>query len=339
MRCLIDTTVINAESYYRTYGREPSPFGDISISPKDISASPDLDLKTILTEMKTLGATGELLVVTHSNPKGLKMPVLKGGNAAAAELKVLELIVGISKAIARREAIRTMAADKRPKAWQDWFKDFDPGVKLESGFDNNAGWESAVEGFYDAWYERQGKQILKLANPKQDLADLIALVDAVRSAGFGRLEFRACRIGTDKDSLKTVADFFNAKKVAAPKEVRTFFGSIASVNMISDSEFAKKAKTANARKFANAKVLLIMTETSLQAFATSEAEVRTFITSFISSGYKGSIAPFVIGGLEPVGKLIIPGKKHVFPLESDYLNLLGSHDTSTTSGAAAGGTP
>ena len=65
-----------------------------------------------------MGAKGELLLVTHSNPKGLKMPLVSGGNAAAAELKVMELIVGISSGIARREAIRTLSADQKPKAWQ-----------------------------------------------------------------------------------------------------------------------------------------------------------------------------------------------------------------------------
>ena len=40
MRCLIDKSVLNSEPYYRTYGREPSPAGDISISPKDIPRLP-----------------------------------------------------------------------------------------------------------------------------------------------------------------------------------------------------------------------------------------------------------------------------------------------------------
>jgi hypothetical protein len=338
MRCIVDKSVHNAEPYYRTYGREPSPAGDITISPTDLTAVSDLDLKTVLTEMKALGAKGEMLVVTHSNPHGLKMPLVKGGAAAAAEMKVMDILLKISEGIARREAIRSMSADKKPKAWQAWFKDFDPGVKIEDGFETSPDWEASIEKLYQDWYERQGKQILKLPSPKQDLADLIALVDAVRKTGFARLEFRACRIGTDKDALKTVGEFFNAKKVVAPKEVRTFFGNISSVSIISDSEFAKKAKTADARKFPNVKILFTITETNFQAFATSDAEVQTFIKTFISSGYTGAIKPFVMGGLEPVGKAIIPGKKHVFPLESEYLSLLGSYDA-PQSAAASGGTP
>jgi len=339
MRCLVDKTVVHAETYYRTYGAEPSPAGDISISPTDITVVADIDLKTVLKEMKSLGPKGELMVVTHSNPKGLKMPLVAGGGAAAAELTVMDKLVEISKAIADRESIRTLAPANKPKAWQEWFKKFDPGVQLDNGFDSDPKWETAVEGFYDAWYERQGKQILKLPKPKQDLADLISLINDVRKAGFARLEFRACRIGTDKTALKTVSDFLNVKKVVAPKEVRTFFGSIANVSIISDVDFAKKAKVGNARVFSNVRLLMIITESTFQAFATSEAEVKTFITTFVKSGYTGKIAPFIIGGLEPAGKFVVPNKKHVFPLEGDYLTLLGSYDKPQAAAAGAGGTP
>ena len=56
MRCLIDKSVQNAEPYYRAYAHEPSPAGDITMSPTDFKAVTDMDLKTVLTEMKALGA-------------------------------------------------------------------------------------------------------------------------------------------------------------------------------------------------------------------------------------------------------------------------------------------
>ena len=66
------------------------------MSPTDFKLVADMDLKAVLTEMKALGAKGELLVVTHSNPHGLKMPVVAGGNAAAAEMKIMNTLVHIS---------------------------------------------------------------------------------------------------------------------------------------------------------------------------------------------------------------------------------------------------
>jgi hypothetical protein len=136
--------------------------------------------------------------------------------------------------------------------------------------------------------------------------------------------------------LKTVANFLNVKKVVAPKEVRTFFGSISRVSMISDAEFARKLKATTARKFPNIKILLIPGESVFEAYATSDSEVKTFLKTFILASYTGSIMPFVMGGLEPTGKAVIAGKKHVFPLESDYLGLLTMYDAAQAAAAGAG---
>src|SRR5512138_3204502 len=120
MRCLIDKTVPHAETYYKTYGKEPSPAGDISVALTDITGIDEIDLKAVLTEMKKLGATGGLLVVTHSNPKGLKMPLVKKGKVSA-QLDVMDKIVEISTGMSRREAIGKKPAPAQPKAWQQWF--------------------------------------------------------------------------------------------------------------------------------------------------------------------------------------------------------------------------
>jgi hypothetical protein len=53
MRVLIDRTVRNAQAYYRTYLREPSPAQDITFGPTEIAVTDKMDLKTILTEMKS----------------------------------------------------------------------------------------------------------------------------------------------------------------------------------------------------------------------------------------------------------------------------------------------
>ncbi|MCC6535947.1 MAG: hypothetical protein IT162_00250 [Bryobacterales bacterium] len=329
MRCLIDKTVLHAGTYYKTYGEEPSPAGTIAIKQAEITVIDEIDFKTVLEEMKTLGAKGELMVVTHSNPKGLKMPLIKPTTTAAAETALLEKLVTISQGIARREAIGKLPEKQQPKAWQTWFRDFDPDIKLEDGYETNPDWKSYVEGKYNEWFLRQGARILKLPNPRQDLTDLITLLNEVRALGFGRLEFRACRIGTDTDTLKKLAGVLNVTKLIAPKEVRTFFGSIAKVDILSDKDFEKKKKTLGARQFPDARFLLMAGEHLFQAFATADDEVRKFITKYVLASYKGSITPFIMGGLEPTGKSVIAGKKHVFPLDSDYLGLLAMFDGST----------
>ena len=337
MRCLVDKSVPNAQVYYEKYLREPSPAGDITIGTQDILATDDLDLKLLLEEMKKLGAKGELLVATHSNPKGLLMKLIKGGGASA-EFGVMEKILEASDGIRQREAIKSLSGKSKAKAWQEWFKKFDPGIKLEDGYEENDKWEQYVEQKYEEWYARQGATILKLPNGKKDLGDFIKLVDEVRKTGFGRLEFRACRIGTDKDSLKKVGEFFNCQKVVAPKEVRTFYGHISAMDIINAKDFAGKVKAnPTARKFPGIELLLLIAEKSFKAYATSADQGKAFIKQFVSSGYTGGVTPFVFGGLEPTGSTVIAGKKHVFPLESDYKTLLSMYDVSKS--ASAGGTP
>lgn len=331
MRCLIDKTVLNAETYYQKYRREPSPAGDINVGPEDILATDEMDLQTILTEMKKLGATGEMLVVTHSNPKGFRMPLIKGGKVSA-EFGVMSKIVEICDGIRRRQAISSLPDAGKPKAWQEWFKKFDPGIKLEDGYEANEKWPEYVEKKYEEWYARQGRDILKLPNGKKDLGDFIKLVEEVRKNGFTRLEFRACRIGTHKDSMKAIANFLNVKKVVGPKEVRTFYGRISAISILNTKQFAAKVKaTPGARKFTG--ILLIILEKTFEAYATSKEDGKAFIKSYVLSNYTGDVSPFVFGGLEPAGKAVIAGKKHVFPLETEYSDLFMVYDAAQAAGA------
>ena len=165
MRCLIDKSVLNAEPYYRTMAREPSPAGDITISPNDLRRFSDLDLKTVLTEMKALGAKGR---VAGRYPLESTWPQDAAGEGRQCRRRGIEgqwlSLLKSASGIARREAIRAMPADKKPKAWQAWFKDFDPGVKIEERLRNQPwlGKRKSKSSIRD-WYERQGKQILEAA--------------------------------------------------------------------------------------------------------------------------------------------------------------------------------
>src|SRR6516164_2885416 len=98
------------------------------------------------------------MVVTHSNPKGLKMPLITG-STVSAQFDVLDKIVEISGGIRDREAIKTTAPAKQPKAWQDWFKKYDRGVQLDDGFEDNDNWQQFVGKKYDEWLTRQGTTI------------------------------------------------------------------------------------------------------------------------------------------------------------------------------------
>jgi len=336
MQVLLDDSVQNARTYYQTYLREPSPAGDITFTSSEISAvkAGDMDLEQVLTQMKSIpappqesGKGREILIVTHSNPKGLKMPIMKGGQASVM-FDVMDTMPKIQKGIDRREAIRTMPSAKVPRAWQDWFKDFESGVKLDSGFEANDNWQEFVEKKYNEWYTRQGTTILKLPNPGTSLKKILDLLKDVKALNFARLEFRACRLGTSTDSLKKVATFFNAKKVVAPKEVRTFYG-VTTLDVYADAKkYAQQLKgLGKIRMFSGIELGMQIHEKTFRAITTDPDQAKAFVKQFISSGYAGGVAPFVIGGLEPSGaNLKIVGKPQVFPLESEYKTLLESVD-------------
>ena len=327
MQVLIDTTVLNAEAYYRTYLREPSPAGDISITAREITAVQDMTLHAVLTAMKAQGKGGELLVVTHSGPSGFKMPLMAGAGASAI-FSVMDMLLKISQGIARRAALKNVAAARLPDEWAKWFKEFDPGVVLEPGYESNPDWRAYVEQKYDEWYQRQGQQILKLRRPVVDLTELMALLDEVRKLAFGRLEFRACRIGTDVGAMKAVAGFFNATKVVGPKEVRTFYGNINRIELIRDTrQFEQMRRRLGGRSFPGLAIAMQINPHTLRVVATDDSQAKGFITSFISSGYTGNVSPFSIGGLEPAATAVIAGKAHVFPLEAEYNKLLTLHST------------
>lgn len=324
----MDTSVLNAHGYFKTYLREPSPAGDITIKPDEVVAIDEIDFERVLTDMAELGPDGELLVVTHSNPKGFLMP-LKAGGRVSAELGVLDKLVSISAAIRAREAIRnTSGRSAKAKAWQAWFVKNDPGIKLANGYEAaNADWEEYVEAKYDEWFERQGTAILRLPGGGHDLDDFIALFDKVRKQGLKRLEFRACRIGTDKDALKKLAEVLNVGQVVAPKEVRTFYAHIAQAEIISPLKFDELARrTPQGRKFGTIKLLMIMGDKSFRAIAAHDDHIKAFIKAFIRADFPGGVRPFVSGGLEPSGKSVISGKRYVFPLESEYMGLLAKFD-------------
>jgi hypothetical protein len=337
MQVIIDKTVRDAEIYYGKYLREPSPAGDITISAKDILPVKDINLDFVLSEMKKLGTGGELMVVTHSDPKGFKMPIMKGGEVSVL-FTIMDVMLKISEGISRRDAIKLMLPNKLAQAWKDWFKDFDPGIQLDKDFEEVDNWQQGVEQKYNEWFLRQGKQILKLPNPKQDLPYIINLLNDVRKLGFERLELRSCRIGM-KEDLKTIARFFGVRKVVGPKQVRTFYGALPKIDIISDPKKFAKLKKLGFRFFQGISIGLKIGENTLQVVATDESQAKTFIQKFISPGFSGSVEPFVIGGLEPVGKSVLPVKTYVFPLEADYKKLLAFITVASTPAVKAASSP
>jgi hypothetical protein len=195
VRAIIDKSVPSALTYYSTYLAEPSPAGDMTFKKDDIVAYDHLDLKKLLTEMKAAGSGGEIFVATHSSPTGFLMKLWPDAGSSLL-FTGMDKILETAEGVRRRDAIKSLSGTQVPEAWRKWFKDFDPGIKLEADFATNPDWQTYVERQYDRWFEERGRVVLKLHNGGRDLKDLLDLRDGVRKLQLARIEFRACQIGT-----------------------------------------------------------------------------------------------------------------------------------------------
>jgi len=237
-------------------------------------------------------------------------------------------MVSISAAIRARESIRSLSGrSKKAKAWQAWYAKYDPGIRLQDGYEGaNDDWEQYAEGKYDEWFNRQGSNTLELPGGGRALGAFVELLDKVRRQGFKRLEFRACRIGTNQDALKKIAGALNVKQIVAPKEVRTFYARISRAEIVSTSKFDDAVKRApHGRTFGSIKLLLIMGDKTFRAVATHDDHIKAFIKAYVSANYAGGVMPFVSGGVEPEGANRIPNRRYVFPLEKEYLGMLARY--------------
>ena len=333
MRALIDESVFHAKKYYETYLFEPSPAGDFSLDPSGIASEKHLSLIRVLEEMKDVGSAGQLLVVTHSSPEGFLMK-LKAGGEVSWRFDVMDKILKIAEGIRRHDAISAVPAKDAPETWKKWFADFDPGIKLEPGFETNPDWHDFVEKKFDEWFERQGRAILKLPKPREDLTNLLDLLKEVRALGFKRLEFRACQLGADAKAMEKVAGFLNVSTVVGPTKVETFYGTIphSDIGFIKDDKKLSAAlKKIGGRTFPKISLGLLVFPRAFRVISKDDDALRAFIRGYIREKYSGSVSPFVVGGLNSVGTKVT---RYIFPLESDYKTSLVKFDSAAGKAAA-----
>jgi hypothetical protein len=329
MRAIIDESVPSASTYYKTYLAEPSPAGDMILSADSITTFDHLDLKKLLTEMMDVGPGGELLVVTHSSPTGFLMKLWPDAGSSLL-FSLMDKIQETAEGLRRREAIRPLPGQQAPEAWQKWFGEFDPGIKLERDFATNPAWQKYVEKQFDRWFEERGKVVLKLRHGVNDLKELLVLLNSVRQLGFNRIEFRACQIGADKKAMVKIAEFLKVKTVVGPKNVQTFYGSIPFAHIKFIPNAGKRAaalKALGGRKFGSSLGILMLPHGARIVAESSDALIA-FIKKFINSKFSdGRSSFFKIGGLNSVGSGAV---QFVFPLETEYKNLLEQLDVSAS---------
>jgi hypothetical protein len=244
MRVIIDARrkegLPDAVGYYRTFPREPSPAGDITIERNKIVALNPITLELLLDQLTIALDTKEreVMVVCHAfgeerDPArqrlllgGLNIP-LERGSHEVAEAGHLKRIQELGPIIARGDHVAQMPqqtqnqVDQKLAAWRDFFiQDHVADVRPGDAFTL-----AEAKKQYDEFLQGQLTNVLRLKS-QSTLRTLITKGNQVRAHGFDRIEFRACDLGTannDRDeTMKIVARFFGAKRVLAPR-TETFF--------------------------------------------------------------------------------------------------------------------
>jgi hypothetical protein len=222
MRAIVDADNLpTAVRYYTAFGGEPAQqLKDyISIDFDKLNPVHHLTLESLLRMLDTTGER-EYMIVVHSNPNGLVLPVGAGmpANADRTVLNVIQL-ASIAFGLLDDDQDSTLAKNAAfVNAWTDFFAQA-PNVNTAS-MTAASGITAQLAAAAQLGRTWVGKACASLHVTEARLRELAALADKVRRSDLARLEFRSCRLGAGS-GLKEVASFFGAYSYAPT--VRTFY--------------------------------------------------------------------------------------------------------------------
>jgi hypothetical protein len=226
VRAIVDADRLpHAVPYYNMFPAEPAQQLKDYISVQPLDPVRNLTLELLLKRLEGYASGGEkeFLIVLHSTPEGLRLPVGDGPLANVnAHQSVLKIIALASVAFGNLDDSKDpdMAVNAAfLQAWMDFFNStpnkVDTSAISQASDIASKCAEAAKLG--QRWIDGACKA---MQTSEARLRDLAALADRVRRAGIERLEFRSCRLGAG-GGLKEVADFFGAMSFAPT--VRTFY--------------------------------------------------------------------------------------------------------------------
>lgn len=221
-----------AESYYQKFPWEPSPAGDLDLQGAGIVKFPNITFDLLLAELGKASAGGTVLVVCHAHnafgsilqTSGLLMP-LSADAGVSAQDDAFQFLVEASAADRRAKTIRAMPEktneEKKAKgdAWIGLATDF------YLGFPPNGATLPQLDQFYEKGFDSSARSKLQLQGGARSLRSILAHMERVQSLKLDRVEFRACSIGKDTETMKHLKDVFGCGKLLAPG-ARTFYGNM-----------------------------------------------------------------------------------------------------------------
>lgn len=235
----------DAVPYYRTFPREPSPLGDITLSAQNTSVMTNTSLDAAFDEMNKAGSGGVVVLVCHAFRQGLLMTLAPKGKNAFAEVTNLGTLDQVIMAESETSNIRKLptTTSQEQQAILDRWKTL--LNKLQPGAVTGSFTTQEAEAFYAKWVAMVAKK-LEFGAPAK-LRTFLAKVSKIRAQKISRLELRACNIGDNQSTMETVRKFFGADHLTAPI-VGTFFVGALPVSTMSHSRILGQVTGVHAQR-------------------------------------------------------------------------------------------
>src|SRR5262249_47659506 len=143
-----------------------------------------------------------------------------GSSAVRQSMETMQKLIGFEAEAAQ---IASLPEPARGDAWAKLLNEITPG-SVHGPITASEG-----EAAYLKWLDAQATAFKMPGRPPHArLRRLIGKIRAVRALELERVELRACNIGDNRASMKTVRRFFGCKKLLAPS-AETFFVGLTSV--------------------------------------------------------------------------------------------------------------
>lgn len=215
---IIENGANNATNYYHFVPREPSPEGGFLIHERHTQVQTTLTLGGLLDIMTGMGG-GYLLALAHGTPRHVKIPLAAGTTNTLDEAAVdkIEELALVDQDIA---AIKTMPETTGPERLAKLAR-AQAALRKTKQFRNEPIPDIETANARVKDFENQSVSDLfgGRGNAKkiQEMWDLAAKARAVKKLNFRRVEFRACRVGSNLTLMRKLRTFFNCQALTAPR--------------------------------------------------------------------------------------------------------------------------
>jgi hypothetical protein len=244
-----------AVDYYKQFPLEPSPAGALDLTNATFVKVKGITFDRLLVEMAKAPGGGTVLVVCHAHDEsgsvlqssGLFMP-LAAGSGLSAQDEAFQRLLEVLAAVRKADEIRAMPTTnaKEEEAKKDSWIGLVTGLSL--GFPPDGSTLAQLEQFFEHGLTTIAQE-LKMTGGGAGLKQMIAHIENVQSLQLDRVEFRACKIGKDSETLAHLKQLFGCRKLLAPI-ARTFYINRMPVTTLSafDRQFIATRPATNSRQ-------------------------------------------------------------------------------------------